>query len=97
MKKIVIEGVTAVGKKFRPSDWAERISGALSTFGSDRRIQYSPMLQPITMNGIKCITIDPCMEEQYPEIYHYIMQWADANRLKIVGIDGSDSAAAAAA
>jgi len=97
MKKIVIEGVTAVGKKFRPSDWAERISGALSTFGKDRRIQYSPMLQPMTVNGIKCITIDPCMEEQYPEVYRYIMQWAETNRLKIAGIDDGNGVAAAAA
>ena len=31
-KKIIIEGVTTEGKKFRPSDWAERMSGSLSTF-----------------------------------------------------------------
>ncbi|MEM1243570.1 MAG: DUF3579 domain-containing protein, partial [Pseudomonadota bacterium] len=27
-KKIIIEGLTQAGKKFRPSDWAERMSGS---------------------------------------------------------------------
>ena len=57
-KKIIVEGITEAGRKFRPSDWAERMSGALSTFGRDHRIQYSPMLQPMTLNGIKCIVLD---------------------------------------
>ena len=56
VKKIIIEGVTENGRKFRPSDWAERMSGALSYFGRDHRIQYSPMLQPLTVNGIKCVS-----------------------------------------
>ena len=59
VKKIIIEGVTESGRKFRPSDWAERMSGALSTFGRDQRIQYSPLLQPMTVKGIKCVAIDP--------------------------------------
>ena len=84
VKKIIIEGITESGKKFRPSDWAERMSGALSTFGRDQRIKYSPMLQPMTINGVKCISIDPNLQEQYPEMFAYIMQWVDTNHLKVV-------------
>ena len=87
MKKIIIEGVTESGRKFRPSDWAERMSGALSTFGRDQRIQYSPMLQPMTLNGIKCITIDPQMKDSYPEMYSYIMRWVELNQLKVTEVD----------
>jgi len=57
--KIVIEGVTEDGKRFRPSDWIERISGNLSTFGNDRRIRYSRYLQPQILQGQKCLVIDP--------------------------------------
>lgn len=81
MKKIIIEGKTHAGRKFRPSDWAERMSGALSTFGRDQRIRYSPMLQPLIIDGIKCIAIDPKMQDQFPEMYSYIMGWADNNDL----------------
>ena len=87
IKKIVIEGTTHNGRKFRPNDWAERMSGALSTFGRDHRIQYSPMMQPMTLNGVKCISIDPGMKESYPEMFAYIMQWVDANHLKIIEVE----------
>ena len=75
--------MTQGGRKFRPSDWAERMSGALSTFGPDQRIRYSPLLQPTTINGIKCIIIDPSMQEHFPEMYAYIMGWADKNDLVV--------------
>lgn len=81
VKKIVIEGITQNGRKFRPSDWAERMSGALSTFGRDQRIRYSPLLRPMTINGVKCVTVDPKLKESHPEMYTYIMHWVDANHL----------------
>lgn len=83
MKKIIIEGTTQGGRKFRPSDWAERMSGALSTFGRDQRIRYSPLLQPTTIDGVKCIVIDPKMQEHFPEMYSYIMGWASKNDLVV--------------
>ena len=33
--EIVIYGATADGKPFRPSDWAERLCGLLSSFGKE--------------------------------------------------------------
>ena len=87
VKRIIIEGITENGRKFRPSDWAERMSGALSTFGRDQRIQYSPLLQPMTVNGIKCVSIDPQLKDSFPEMFAYIMRWVDTNRLKVVEID----------
>ena len=90
VKKIVIEGKTKNGSKFRPSDWAERMSGALSTFGRDQRIRYSPLLRPVTLNGIKCISIDPDLQKFYPEMYAYIMQWVEANHLNTFEIDDQE-------
>lgn len=83
VKKIIIEGQTHAGRKFRPSDWAERMSGALSTFGRDHRIRYSPLLQPLTIGGVKCVAIDPKMQEQFPEMFSYIMGWASGNDLVV--------------
>lgn len=39
-KTIIIEGITDQGKTFRPSDWAERMSGSLASF-KNSRIRYS--------------------------------------------------------
>ena len=93
VKKIVIEGMTKSGRKFRPSDWAERMSGALSTFGRDQRIRYSPLLQPMTVNGVKCISINPMLQEQYPEMYAYIMEWVNANSLNVYEMDDEEQQA----
>jgi hypothetical protein len=62
--KIIIEVVTEDGKRFRPSDWIERISGNLSTFGNDRRIRSSRYLQPQIFQGQKCLVIDPESREK---------------------------------
>ena len=81
--KIIIEGVTAAGKRFRPSDWAERMSGDLATF-QNRRIHYSPLLQPsINDEGNKCVMLDPALAESNPAMYQSIMEFAETNQLKI--------------
>ncbi|KTD47400.1 hypothetical protein Lqui_2326 [Legionella quinlivanii] len=82
-KKIVIEGVTQQGKTFRPSDWAERMSGTLASF-KNRRIRYSPLLQPsVNAEGYKCVLLDPKLKETSPQVYQAIMDFAKENDLKI--------------
>jgi hypothetical protein len=86
-KKIVIEGVTSQGKVFRPSDWAERMSGTLASF-KNRRINYSPLLQPtVNAQGYKCVVLDPKLKESCPEIYQSIIDFAKSNQLNICGED----------
>ena len=80
-KKIVIEGVTETGEKFRPSDWVERMSGSLCTF-NNRRIVYSPLLQPSVQSGDKCLILDPALKETNPDIYQSIMKFVQDNNLK---------------
>lgn len=88
--KIIIEGVTEEGEQFRPSDWAERMSGSLCTF-PNRRITYSPLLQPIVKGGNKCILIDPALQQSNPELYKSIMAFAHTNQLKIGKESDQDS------
>ncbi|MFN7096117.1 MAG: DUF3579 domain-containing protein [Gammaproteobacteria bacterium] len=82
--KIIIEGVTENGETFRPSDWAERMSGALSSF-RNHRIIYSPLLQPSVKDGNKCVMLDPSLKESNPALYKSILEFAKANKLKICG------------
>lgn len=81
-KKIIIEGVTESGEHFRPSDWAERMSGSLSTFRK-HRILYSPLLQPAVKDGHKCVMLDPALKKSNPELYESILNFARDNKLKI--------------
>jgi hypothetical protein len=80
--KIIIEGVTADGEIFRPNDWAERVSGKLSTF-KKHRIVYSPLLKPSTHNGNKCVVLDPKLKETNPALYDSILDFAKSNQLSI--------------
>lgn len=81
-KKILIEGVTESGETFRPSDWAERMSGSLCTF-KNRRITYSPLLQPVVKDGKKCMLLDPELKDSNPALYQTIMEFAELNHLRI--------------
>lgn len=84
-KKIVIEGITSQGKPFRPSDWAERMSGSMASF-KNSRIHYSPLLQPsVNTEGYKCVLLDPKLKESSPQVYKAIIDFAKANNLKICG------------
>jgi hypothetical protein len=81
--KLIIEGIDSkTGKKFRPTDWAERMSGSLSTF-RNRRIIYSPNLRPaINKSGNKCMIVDDELKETNPALYNNIIEFAKKNKLK---------------
>ncbi len=86
-KKIVIKGVTPEGKVFRPSDWAERMSGSMASF-KNSRIHYSPLLQPsVNHEGYKCVLLDPKLKESSPQLYQSILDFARANDLNICDED----------
>lgn len=88
LKRIIIQGITETGEIFKPSDWAERMSGRLSTF-TNHRITYSPLLQPTVKEGLKSILIDLRLKNYYPDLYRSILNFAKTNKLKI-SMDGSD-------
>ena len=86
--KIIIEGVTHEGKTFRPSDWAERVSGSLSTF-KNQRIFYSPLLKPSFIRGHRCVVVDMGLKDTHPELFEHIIDFANVNRLLICQEDGT--------
>lgn len=81
-KYTVLIGQTKEGKKFRPSDWAERMCGALCTF-RNRRIYYSPLLRPAIRDGIKCVIIADTLINKHPGIHQQILDFAKTNALTI--------------
>jgi hypothetical protein len=82
--RIIIEGKTQEGKIFRPSDWAERLGDLLAQFGRDQRIHYSPLLQPIIRDGLRCVAIDVRLESAHPNVYQHVIEFAQSNRLNII-------------
>jgi len=85
--KIIIEGITLEGRLFRPSDWAERLSGRLATF-HNQRITYSPLLCPGVKDGYSCVIVDPRLQETNPEFFDHVLEFAKVNHLKTSTTEG---------
>lgn len=79
---LVIQGVREDGGKLRPSDWIERISSTLASFGTDHRLQYCKGVQPCVVKGEKCLVVARGLEESNPEAYQFILQFAQSNHLR---------------
>jgi Protein of unknown function (DUF3579) len=80
----IILGVTSSGTTFRPSDWAERLCGIMSVFGSERRMAYSPYVQPGSMEGEKCVFVDVRIHDIESKAYHFMQNFAHDNDLKVL-------------
>jgi hypothetical protein len=81
--ELVIRGVTLAGRPFRPSDWAERLCGVMSAFGSDGRMQYSPYVYPVRSGGVKCVVVDARLREIEPMAYSFLLNFAKDNELEV--------------
>ncbi len=81
--KFVVESVAEDGRRFRPSDWIERISTMLATFGPDNRLQYANAVRPQIIDGQKCLVVDQKLKDQNPDVYEYILEFVRVNGLRI--------------
>lgn len=83
-----ILGITSQGKQFRPSDWSERLSGAMSCFrpdsGRQSHLHYSQFVRPILINGIRSVVVDHALREIEPLAYHFVIDFAKDNDLQII-------------
>ena len=50
--EVFIQGRTRSGKPFRPSDWAERLSGVMSPFHPAGRMPGAPGIRPAGWKGL---------------------------------------------
>lgn len=82
-ERLIIEGVNEDNKVFRPSDWVERISDHLASFGTDHRLRYSRAVRPCMIDGRKCLVVAKNLRENDPRFYDYVLKFARDNRLRI--------------
>jgi hypothetical protein len=90
-RQVFIQGLTADGKAFRPSDWAERLAGAMSSFrpgsssgGIGAFIGYSPYCVPQLIDGVKCVIVSEALRDIEPMAWDFVMSFARDNGLKVV-------------
>lgn len=80
----IIVGLTSTGKKFRPSDWAERLCGVLSAFGAEKRMRYSPYVGPRNYKGQKAVFVDGSLYDVEPMAYRFVLHFAQDNDLQLI-------------
>jgi Protein of unknown function (DUF3579) len=81
---VVIQGITENGRAFRPSDWAERLCGIMSSFGADEQLRYSSHVRPTTIDGVGCVVISGELASIEPRVYQFLMDFANDNDLNII-------------
>jgi len=87
-KQVFIQGITRDGRTFRPSDWAERLAGVMSSFrpggvqpGS--HLSYSPWCVPTVINGVKCVVVNGDLREAEPMAWDFCLNFARDNDLQV--------------
>lgn len=81
---LMIVGRTLDGRRFRPSDWAERLGSLMADFGANNAVAYSPWVKPgYTANGFKCLHVAARLHELEPRAYDYLLGFARENELEV--------------
>ena len=88
-QEVIILGLTVDGRTFRPSDWAERLAGVMSSFrpggaqpGS--HLSYSPWCVPNTIDGVKCVVVNRELRELEPMAWDFCLNFARDNQLQVL-------------
>jgi Protein of unknown function (DUF3579) len=90
-REFFIQGVTRDGKAFRPSDWAERLAGAMSCFrpdgggrGPGAYIGYSPYCVPRLLGNVRGVLVNEALREMEPMAWDFVMNFARDNDLVVI-------------
>ena len=84
---ILIIGEAPAGARIRPHNWAERYAGNLASWGRDLRLRYARELEPVMVNGTKCLRVARSLEHRHPSLFRDILQFAALHRLPVEGLD----------
>ena len=92
-RQYYIQGLTLEGRTFRPSDWAERLAGAMSSFrpgggrgGIGSYIGYSPYCVPQVVGGLKCVLVNEALKDVEPMAWDFVMNFARDNQLQVAEV-----------
>ena len=90
LRQLLIVGVTKDGQTFRPSDWSERLAGAMSAFRPDGGhggiasfIGYSPYCVPRSVGGHKCVLVNEELRGVEVMAWDFVMSFARDNGLEV--------------
>jgi Protein of unknown function (DUF3579) len=77
----VVFGKSPEGRKFRPSDWIERLCAIAARYDEDRRLRYSPYLSPCVVHGELALRVGRKLALSNPDVYAFVMEFVSSNNL----------------
>lgn len=83
----VIWGVTRGGRRFRPSDWAERLAGLCTAFGRNQAIAYLPLVAPVRVKGVRGVIVGRALQSLEPRFWQFLLGFARDNDLVVSFVD----------
>jgi hypothetical protein len=87
--EVFIQGITRDGRTFRPSDWAERLAGVMSSFrpggaAPGSHLSYSPWCVPRIIDGVKTVVVHRDLRAAEPMAWDFVMNFARDNNLVVL-------------
>ncbi len=87
---IIILGSSVDGKKFRPSDWCDRLHGILNSFDSDEAVTYSNYVNLVNYDNKKAIMVSEDLAEVNSKLFNFYINFAKNNNLMTVNISNEE-------
>ena len=83
---IFITGKTTEGVRFRPSDFADRLSGVINVLEEDEYDECKDMIHLTTFSGNRGLLINTELETINPKLYKFFMDFIEKNDLQVESI-----------
>lgn len=93
---VVIMGKTHAGGKFRPSDWCDRLHGALRALDEEEAEICADFVRLVNYDGSKAVMIDLQLEEANGRLFQFFVNFARDNDLQTARIRREEWAGAGA-
>ena len=56
----------------------------MSTFGGDHQMRYSTYLRPMMLDGVRCVIVEPALQEIEHRAYRFLLDFATDNELVVI-------------
>ncbi|MBF2734789.1 MAG: DUF3579 domain-containing protein [Betaproteobacteria bacterium AqS2] len=91
---ILIKGVTKDDRKFRPSDWVDRLMGSISIYAKEEDAErHDDIIECMCMterDGFRGIVLSHQIESLAPQIHRFVLNFANDNNLQVVALEDAE-------
>ncbi|MGI9305942.1 MAG: DUF3579 domain-containing protein [Gammaproteobacteria bacterium] len=81
---VLIQGLTVDGKKFRPSDWCERLHSTLRALDPDEYEECVEHVHLVNSESGRGILVDRALETINPMLFKFFMNFVKNNHLSSI-------------